>query len=237
MDSFRNALWEIRCAIHNAWLSIRHSFLILEEGKFLADRTNVILLYGFGGLPGCLVPIKEKLESLGYNILIPNLGRGTKRISVFARRLRIFLRKKEAPLIYWNSRRLEDLGKDLIFFGHSMGGLVALELLREYPEYRSARVIALGTPLRGTNFAYLSSVFFSASRDLIPGSDFLKRMHEYLMENLPDLYQVRAWYDEIAPRSSTALPEFPAYTLSSVAGHAALLYLDRETLQYVLSKQ
>lgn len=203
----------------------------------MANRTNVVLLYGFNGLPGGLVPIKEKLESLGYNVLIPNFGRGTKRISVFVRRLRIFLRKKEASLIYWNNCTLEELGPNLLFFGYSMGGLVALELLRQYPEYRNVRVIACGTPFRGTRLAYFSSVFFSASRDLIPGSDFLKGMHEYLMINLPNLYQVRAWYDEIVPRFSTALPEFPAYTASSVAGHAALLYLDKETLQYVLSKQ
>ena len=236
MVSLKNALWEIRCAVHQIWLSIWHSLFVLEEGKFLADRTNVVLLYGFNGLPGGLVPIKEKLESLGYNVLIPNLGRGTKRIDAFARSLRIFLRKKEAPLIYWNDCTLEKLGSNLVFLGYSMGGLVALELMRKYPEYRSARVIALGTPLRGTNFAYLSSVFFSASQDLISGSDFLKGMHEYLIENLPDLYQVRARYDEIAPRSSTALPEFPAYIVFSVAGHAALLYIDKETLQYVLSK-
>lgn len=237
MDSLRNALWEIRCIAHSAWLGIWHSFFILEEGKFLADRTNVILLYGFGGLPGCLVPIKENLELLGYNVLIPNLGWGAKGIHVLVRRLRIFLRKKEESMIYWNSCELDDLGKNLIFFGYSMGGLVALEFLHQYPEYRGARVIACGTPLRGTNFAFLSSLIFFASRDLIPGSDFLKGTHKDLIKNLPNLYQVRAWYDEIAPRSSTALLQFPTYTMSSVVGHANLLYLDKETLQYVFSKQ
>lgn len=237
MGFLKDALWEIRCIIHSAWLGIRHHFSNLEEGKFSAGRINVVLLYGFAGLPGYLVPIKDKLESLGYNVLVPDLGWGARGIYPLTRRLRIFLRKKEASLIYWNSCELEDFGKNLIFFGYSMGGLVALELLRQYPEYRGARVIACGTPFRGTNFARLSSIFFSASRDLIPDSDFLEGLYADLIKNWPNLDQVRAWYDEIAPHSSTALFAFPTYTASSLAGHAALLYLDKDTLQYVFSKQ
>lgn len=237
MITLKDAWWEIRCAAHSAWLGILHQFLILDEGKFLANRKNVVLLYGFGGLPGCLIPTKKKLESLGYNVLIPDLGWGVRGVHALKRRLRIFLRKKEADMIYWNSCNLEDFGKNLIFFGHSMGGLVALELLRQYPGYKSARVIACGTPFRGTRLAYLSSLIFPASRDLICASGYLAGLYDDLIKNLPDLYQVRAWHDEITPRFSTALPEFPAYTMSSVAGHAALFYMDNDELRYIFSKQ
>ncbi|MDA8094733.1 MAG: alpha/beta fold hydrolase [Betaproteobacteria bacterium] len=41
----------------------------------------------------------------------------------------------------------------LHFVGHSLGGLVVLRLLRDYPEYRNGRVVLLGTPMQGSRVA------------------------------------------------------------------------------------
>jgi pimeloyl-ACP methyl ester carboxylesterase len=58
-----------------------------------------------------------------------------------------------------NARRLSRFaagvpGRRVHFVGHSLGGLVVLQMLAEFPEARSGRVVLLGTPYRTSHAAH-----------------------------------------------------------------------------------
>lgn len=57
-----------------------------------------------------------------------------------------------------NARQLHEFaegidGDQLHFVGHSLGGIVILQLLAEYPRQRAGRVVLLGSPLQGSEVA------------------------------------------------------------------------------------
>jgi pimeloyl-ACP methyl ester carboxylesterase len=79
-------------------------------------------------------------------------------------------------------KRLQD-GGPVSLVGHSLGGLVALEALRLQPDLPVARVVCLGSPLRGSNTARsLADHGWGAA---------LGRSGDMLLDGLPD-WQGRA---------------------------------------------
>jgi len=73
--------------------------------------------------------------------------------------------------------RLRDAG-EVSVVGHSLGGLLTLQALREAPELQVARVVCLGSPLKGSSTARaLAGHGWSAA---------LGRSSELLLDGLPD---------------------------------------------------
>ena len=98
---------------------------------------RVLLLHGLFNPAWWLVPLAGGLRKAGLEVDVfgyPTLAGGSERAIV-----RLQARLRAAPV-------------DAIV-GHSLGGLVALEALRLAPDVDVARVVCLGSPLRGSAVA------------------------------------------------------------------------------------
>jgi hypothetical protein len=82
----------------------------------------------------------------------------------------------------------------LSLFGHSLGGLILRDVLTLVPQV-AKEVIFLGTPHYGTYIAYLN-FFVPACKDMIPGSEYLKKLHNKgIPDNIP-ITNIVSRYDQ-----------------------------------------
>lgn len=102
-------------------------------------RATVVLVHGLwmNGLEMSL--LRRRLERCGF-------------------RARIFSYSSAGAAPVENAARLQrfitSLDSDVVHFvGHSLGGLVILQLFRKYPHQRPGRVVLLGTPVAGSRVA------------------------------------------------------------------------------------
>jgi pimeloyl-ACP methyl ester carboxylesterase len=138
----------------------------------------VLLLHGWFSSRRTFDVLERRLRRDGYGVFSLDLG-GLR--SAFSGRgiddLADLVRAK-IERIY---ARNPGLGK-LTIVGHSKGGLVAAYYAKKLGGWRRTRaIVTLGTPHRGTPFAYLGLPFMLAARSLVqmaPGSGFLARLHD-----------------------------------------------------------
>jgi len=97
-------------------------------------RERVLLVHGLWNSPWWLLPLALRLRRLGFEVEgfgYPSiLGGPEPAIAALAERLRA--------------------GPPCNLAGHSLGGLIAVEVLRRYPELPVRRVVCLGSPLCGS---------------------------------------------------------------------------------------
>ena len=138
----------------------------------------VLLLHGFFSTRRTFDVLEARLRRDGYGVFSLNLGglrrayntRGIDDLADFVR--------AKVERIY---ARHPGLGP-LAIVGHSKGGLVAAYYVKKLGGWRRARtVVMLGAPLHGTPMAWLGlpvALVAPSLRQLLPGSDFLRRLHE-----------------------------------------------------------
>lgn len=100
-------------------------------------KPRVLLLHGIWNAKAWLVPLAARLRAAGFDTEVfgyPSVFGGP---DVAVPRL---------------VERLQD-SEPLALLGHSLGGLVALQALRQRPDLPVTRVVCLGTPLRGSDAA------------------------------------------------------------------------------------
>jgi triacylglycerol lipase len=138
----------------------------------------VLLLHGFFSTRRTLDILEARLRRDGYGVISLNLG-GLRRA--------------------YNTRGIDDLADyvrakvervyahhptmgPLTIIGHSKGGLVAAFYVKKMGGWRRARaVVMLGTPFHGTPMAWLGlpvALLAPSLVQLLPGSRFLRRLHE-----------------------------------------------------------
>jgi triacylglycerol esterase/lipase EstA (alpha/beta hydrolase family) len=138
----------------------------------------VLLLHGFFSTRRTLDILEARLRRDGYGVISLNLG-GLKRA--------------------YNTRGIDDLADyvrakveriyahhpamgPLTIVGHSKGGLVAAFYVKKMGGWRRTRaVVMLGTPFHGTPMAWLGlpvALLAPSLVQLLPGSRFLRRLHE-----------------------------------------------------------
>ncbi|MBK1835569.1 esterase/lipase family protein [Roseibacillus ishigakijimensis] len=128
--------------------------------------STVIVVHGLYAGSGHVRPLQEALTARGFHCLTPNLqpANGSVSIETLARQLGQFVTENTAA---------ED---PLQFVGHSMGGLVSLQLLQDPVWARRCRGLAtIATPHQGTVLANLHGG--PAGREMTPGSLFLRNLH------------------------------------------------------------
>jgi pimeloyl-ACP methyl ester carboxylesterase len=138
----------------------------------------VLLLHGFFSTRRTLDVLEARLRRDGYGVFTLNLG-GLKR--VYNTRgiddLADYVRAK-VERVY---ARHPDMGP-LTIVGHSKGGLVATYYVKKLGGWRRARaVVMLGAPYQGTPMAWLglpAALLAPSLTQLLPGSSFLRRLHE-----------------------------------------------------------
>ncbi len=193
-------------------------------GSFNPAKLNIMLVYGFATRPESLIPLKIRLEKLGYNILIPDLGLAIEDIDLLAQRLVNFINSQKKLLQRRYGKTLQDIRDKIIFFGHSMGGLVILSAQRLDRELLAIQVVTAGTPLGGALPAYFISPLNFATWQMSPGSTWLEKLVKKDMAIHPRmLLPVLAREDEIVSANASSVKEYPALVVD-IVGHAALIF-------------
>ncbi len=206
------------------------SLIPIPENELDPTRPNIILAYGLGGTPSVMLPLRARLGNAGFNVVIADTGWARKDIDTLTARFDKFLTKQEERLHQKYGLRLTDLEKDLVFLGHSMGGLIILAAQARDPELMHFQVVTAGTPFRGSSLARF--VFWhEAARQIRPDSKWLAKLREDIQNNPRKLLQIRAEKDEFVPTNSATLEMYPSYA-APIVGHAALIFeLDPEILK------
>jgi len=93
-------------------------FPSLRYGELSPDKPNIILVYGFLGMPKTFLPLRKRLERLGYNVLIAHIGWTMRDITIHAQRLLLFLKNRETVLQIKHGKTLSDLNGKITFFGY-----------------------------------------------------------------------------------------------------------------------
>lgn len=157
----------------------------------------VILLHGYQKAPEYWLPLVQQLQRCSTNademIHVPRLDNTSTR----------GIRELAAAV----APQLPDGPVDLV--GHSMGGLVALEL-DAMRGARAEHILTLASPFRGTWMArcgrWLRCAGPGQLRDMTPRSAVIRRLQPLLRERCNRLH---AWYlhgDPIVPRGSALVP-------------------------------
>lgn len=100
----------------------------------------VVLIHGLGRTPASMLPLALRLRRAGF--AVRRIGYPSTRLSV-------------AGAVAHVRRVLERIagGRRLDLVGHSLGGLIAVRLLREPGDLRIRRVVQLGSPNLGSVMA------------------------------------------------------------------------------------
>ncbi len=163
-----------------------------------AARNPVLLLHGFGDTAALFNRLCVHLEQR---------GRETHRFSLIPRwggaGLEELARQVDA---YIEATFPKDQKIDLI--GFSMGGIVARYYLQRLGGLnRTARLITIASPHRGTWTAYL--LWRCGVRQMRPGSDFLRDLEQdsHLLTRIPFTSIWTPWDLMVLPPSSSVIPE------------------------------
>lgn len=102
-------------------------------------REAVVLVHGIWCGPALMAPLAARLRRCGFQTHrfgYPSVRRSPAKNAAL---LRDFVAGLNAPVVH--------------FVGHSLGGLVILRLLHDYPHQPPGRIVLLGTPLTGSKAA------------------------------------------------------------------------------------
>ena len=149
-----------------------------KRTDFAGCAHPVLLLHGFFSSRRTFDVLERRLRRDGYGVFSLDLGglRGTS-IGRGVDDLADLVRAK-VERIY---ARNPGLGP-LTIVGHSKGGLIAAYYVKKLGGWRRTRaLVTLGTPYRGTPYAWLGLPLALVTRSLvqmIPGSSFLARLHD-----------------------------------------------------------
>ena len=185
-----------------------------------AGTPPVLLIHGFLGTRGSLLPLEQHLVQDGFTVFSFNLG------IVNARDIRA-----SAFLIH---RKIESILKqtsvdEIDIIGHSMGGLIGLYYIKKLGGHtRVRRLIMMGTPIRGTWTALFGVVtlglWSASSWQLLPRSRFLDELSQGEIPPTVDVYTLAAARDWVCPLPSTRVRGATAITLPM--GHSSLVVSD-----------
>lgn len=100
--------------------------------------------------------------------------------------------------------------KKVDLIGISMGGLIGLHYLRKLGGDKYVRrFIAIGTPFHGTHFARLmKALTFGRAHgadQMIPGSQFLRDLHDHDGEHEAEIYSLHTDADAFVPENAASL--------------------------------
>jgi triacylglycerol esterase/lipase EstA (alpha/beta hydrolase family) len=178
-----------------------------------APRVPVILLHGYLGNRGYMVPLVRALEARGIGpIFVPTASGALDPIEAYARELHGHV-----------ERIVAGTGQPrVVLVGHSMGGLAARTYVAMHGAGRVARIVTLGTPHRGSWLAWLG--WGENARQMRPGSDFLAGLERHEGEcGSPVAASIYSPHDNmVMPQASSRVEGARNIAIPGV-GHIALL--------------
>jgi uncharacterized membrane protein YdjX (TVP38/TMEM64 family)/pimeloyl-ACP methyl ester carboxylesterase len=172
---------------------------IVKRASFSADKTPVLLLYGFFSSRRAVTVLERMLTSRGHQVLSFNLGglMGT----FFTRDI-----LETANFIdYKIKRQIERHGfKKIHIVAHSKGGMVALWWVLKLGGHKLCdKVVTMGTPYAGSRLTYLALVtplgfLWRDMGQMRPGSMFLKSLHDVEVPDDLTIYCLHSERDKVA---------------------------------------
>ena len=103
------------------------------------SRATVVLVHGLWMNGMELALLRRRIERCGFSARVFSYSSVGVSLAGNAERLQHFVISLDTEVIH--------------FVGHSLGGLVILQLFREYPHQRPGRIVLLGTPVTGSRVA------------------------------------------------------------------------------------
>lgn len=187
-----------------------------------SKHSPIVLVQGFMGTRGVLLPLENHLRELGRDVISIDLG-------VF----NISDIRTSAQILSYKVERLLDRFSEVHEFekidiiGHSMGGLIGLYYVKKLGGHRVVdKLITLGAPFNGTWTSLLGlfpvGLMSKGIWQMLPGSNFLKSLHRKTSEvHETKVISIAAKYDSICPPKSCHLNGAINEILN--LGHASLL--------------
>lgn len=160
----------------------------------------VLLLQGYLANRGSVHLLAKRLHERGHVVLTYKLGRMN--VGDIRDTAGLVARKVEALV--------EQTGVDRVdIVGHSMGGLVGLYYVKRLGgRHRVRRMVLLGSPAAGTwsaVFGLITAPLGAASRQLLPGSSFLRELKDTPLPPGVELVTISGERDFFAPVRTTVL--------------------------------
>jgi len=205
-------------ALRYAWAELQGNVTSRELGQpGVGFLRPVLLIHGWLGTRGALSIIERRLKKDGFPVFSINLGSpNVKDIAASA--------KQVTAKVERLSERLGIQQVDVV--AHSMGGLIGLWAMKKngLADY-IRRFIAVGSPFHGTLLAAAGLPLFGlwgkSLWQMLPGSSFIRQLHEGPLPPKVELYSIAARHDGIVPLKSAALAG--ATNLMIERGHASLV--------------
>lgn len=195
-----------------AWLANTGTYIFpyLTAGKSTQPGKHktaiVIISPGFTG-PMLYRYIKKYLEKLGFFVIVLNFSKEMKDLETAAPKLEKYIE--------------EIKGYDICLIGISSAGLVAHEYLNSFNGWRRVKYfIAMATPFKGTYMSYFT-VYSKAGRQLIPTSNYIKKMQSIEFKNKKNTFCMVAKKDQLVPRESSVIKDIVTIEVP-VIGHVRL---------------
>lgn len=109
-----------------------------------------------------------------------------------------------------NAMRVRTGAKQVDLIGISMGGLIGLHYMRKLGgDDFVRRFIAIGTPFNGTHFARLMKALTfgraPGAEQMIPGSDFLRDLHDHTNEHKTEIYSLHTSADAFVSEKAATM--------------------------------
>ena len=109
-----------------------------------------------------------------------------------------------------NAMRMRTGAKQIDLIGISMGGLIGLHYLRKLGgDDFVRRFIAIGTPFNGTHFARLMKTLTfgraPGAEQMIPGSDFLRDLHDHADGHKAEIYSLHTSADAFVSEKAATM--------------------------------
>ena len=188
-----------------------------ELPELHGSQSPVVLLHGFGVTSAVLRPIEARIRrTLGRPVIRLRLGG---RLPLHLADVRRTARRVDRALARLAER--SSFGRvDVV--GHSLGGLVATYWLKRIDQGRRIRrVITLGTPHRGTPFAYLGVLLFGAISpavwQMLPGSRLVRELEALPVPESAELLALGSHDDAVVPARLAAPPAAPRLRSSAIS--------------------
>ena len=139
--------------------------------KTQTSQSNIVLVHGLWNRGWSMSAMAKRLRARGHNVLVFSYSTRSDCLDGHADALYAFLSENKT--------------EELHLVGHSMGGLVILNLLNRFDDLPPGRVVLMGTPVKGASIVKRleklpgQKIIFGKSRDnLLQGFEQTPLVHE-----------------------------------------------------------
>ena len=181
------------------------------------DSPPVLLVHGFLGTRGAMIPMELRLKRDGFAVFSIDLGvLNIKDIKQSALKIERKINRILREVDLWKI--------DIV--GHSMGGLIGLHYVKQLAGHKRVRkLVTIGTPHEGTWTAVagvaLIGLLSPSSWQLLPGSDFLKDLQTGALPPSVEYHSIAGRRDRICPAARARLHGGLHHEVD--VGHAGLI--------------